>query len=78
MASTVRTTVGTEFYHVACTNSIVIVQMVKILKSTRSEQIKSIPVFRHITIVRLSQKDTKSIPQTHMTTCTLLMLVQVT
>jgi hypothetical protein len=81
MASKARSTVGTEFYHAACTNnSIVIVQLVKILRSkvTWSEQIKSIPLFQHITIVQLSQKDTKSIPQTHITTCTSLMLVLVT
>jgi hypothetical protein len=81
MASTARSTVGTQFYHVASTNnSMVIVQLVKILRSkvTWSEQIKSIRVFQHIIIVHLSQNDTKSIPQTHMITCTLLMLVQVT
>ena len=62
MASTARSNVGTKFYHVACTNSsIATIQLVKILRSkvTWSEQIKSIPVFQHITVVHLSQKHTK-------------------
>jgi len=47
MASTARNTVGTKFYHVACTNkSIVTAQLVKILRSKVTWiEIKFLPVF---------------------------------
>jgi hypothetical protein len=70
MAPTARSAVGTEFYHVVCmNNSIVIVQLVKILRSKVTEWTDKIyscfPAYYYSTLI---SKDIKNIPQTHMTT----------